>query len=444
MAYALARRSRPLRPGPSTRTLRPCDRGTRELSCEQRPWRSGGIRCTIPWRAREIDMTLRFASTTPHARMRGRNISTATIPLIIAISMFGLTSGTVGQESASKYVRQSPGDDTVIVFVHGFMGDGVTTWTNSRTNAYWPLLLTLDHTFDGNDVFVYSYQTGPNNAFSIDEIAENMRSVLTANGITNYNRIIFLSHSMGGLVTRAYLLKNRDVASHTSFAYFFSTPTTGSQIARLFQYIGSGPQLKSLVPLTPDAYLADLLRQWLAAGFGFPSYCAYEKEPTKGVALVVSMDSAVSLCTKPVDPIDTDHIDIVKPADQNSTTYTVFKAAYADATIPRLKTQLDEREKRKRVRIQLSQLLEEGLELQQLTGDTSRPPPDRETAIWIEKVKEHLHQELDDSYVVRFLDPSGLPTMTPWGQAPGPKNALLSAIIRMNTRLEEFIKEFSI
>jgi pimeloyl-ACP methyl ester carboxylesterase len=245
-------------------------------------------------------------------------------------------------EPSSKYIRQSAGVDTVIVFVHGIMGDSVSTWTSQ--SAYWPTLLTEDHTFDGSDVFVYSYPTGFVATFSIDELAEDMRRVLSANGVSAQRQIVFLSHSMGGLVTRAYLLKNREIAARTSFAYFLSTPTTGSQIASIAQFISDNPQFSKIKLMRPEDYLADLLRSWLAARFSFPSYCAYEKRPTYGVSLVVNMDSAVALCNRAVDPIDADHISIAKPGGDASASYIAFKAAYADAKIPDLKTLLDNKE----------------------------------------------------------------------------------------------------
>jgi hypothetical protein len=74
-----------------------------------------------------------------------------------------------------------------------------------------------------------------------------------------------------------------------------------------------------------DDYLADLIRQWLDAKFRFPSYCAYEKESTSSVSLGVSMASAVTFCTMPLDPIDADHIGIVKPQSQTSASYIAFK-----------------------------------------------------------------------------------------------------------------------
>jgi hypothetical protein len=53
------------------------------------------------------------------------------------------------------------------------------------------------------------------------------------------------------------------------------------------------------------------------------------------------MDSAASLCTKALDPIDADHFDIVKPDSENSAPYIAFKAAYADAKITELRRIID-------------------------------------------------------------------------------------------------------
>jgi pimeloyl-ACP methyl ester carboxylesterase len=258
--------------------------------------------------------------------------------LLMAFVCLALADKAHSAETASKYVRRD-GVDTVIVFVHGVMGDGASTWT-SESGAYWPDLLTHDHAFDGADIYVVSYATGFWATLSIDEIAENLRADLKANGVTAYDKIIFVSHSMGGLVTRAYLLKNKNVAAHTAFAYFFSTPTTGAEVASLAGYLSSNPQFAKMKTMNAVEYLGDLYRQWLAAKFDFPSYCAYEKRPTSGI-MIVDMSSAAALCTRALDPIDTDHSAIVKPNNTNSATYTAFKAAFADAKIPELRVGLD-------------------------------------------------------------------------------------------------------
>jgi hypothetical protein len=80
-------------------------------------------------------------------------------------------------------------------------------------------------------------------------------------------------------------------------------------------------------PMNAEDYLADVFRQWLAAGFKFPSYCAYEKRATVGVP-VVTFQSASALCTKALDPVDGDHLSIVKPASADAYSYIAFMAAY--------------------------------------------------------------------------------------------------------------------
>ncbi len=244
--------------------------------------------------------------------------------LLIVPSLLGFIGKSFGDDS-SRYVRRTPGADTAVVFVHGVLGDSTSTWGNGPT--YWPQLLTTDSAFDGADIFVYSYPTSLWATLSIDELADYLRPPLAVNEVSQHRRLVFLTHSMGGLITRAYLLKNRDVAARTSFVYFYSTPTTGSQVATLATLLSRSPQLGKMKPMNADDYLADLMRQWLNAGFTFPSYCAYEKRNTYGLA-VVTIQSASALCTKGLDPIDTNHIDIVKPLDQGSASYLAFKSAY--------------------------------------------------------------------------------------------------------------------
>jgi len=214
----------------------------------------------------------------------------------------------------SRYVRQNPKAKGVIVFVHGLMGDSTTTWTNQSTRAYWPDLISHDKLFDGFDIYVYEYPS-PRIAhtYSPDEVAEDMRRNFDNDKILQHDHLVFLAHSLGGIVTRSYLTKYRKAAERVAFAYFFATPTTGSEIAGIFALISGNPQVEKLRMMASTDYLADLQRQWLAAEFKFPSYCAYEGQKTNG-QLVVSQASAASLCNRPLDPIDTNHSDIVKPA----------------------------------------------------------------------------------------------------------------------------------
>jgi pimeloyl-ACP methyl ester carboxylesterase len=226
----------------------------------------------------------------------------------------------------SRYIREVATHDWVIVFVHGISGDAKSSWSNG--DVYWPELLSKDKDFDGASIYVYEYLTAVlGNTFSINEVAENMRLIFNSDHVSAYSNIVFIAHSMGGIAVRNYLLKYRPVADHVRMIYFFSTPTTGSEIANLVGLIKKNPQTSELKIMDSVDYLANVQRDWLAAGFNIPSYCAYERRPTYGV-LVVTQASATNLCNKALDPIDADHISIVKPSGPRDIPYLAFKAAY--------------------------------------------------------------------------------------------------------------------
>jgi hypothetical protein len=249
------------------------------------------------------------------------------ILFLLLPSLFGCKKAVGLAEPASHYIRNN-NSDTVIVFVHGVFGNSIDTWKVGE--SYWPELLTTDSTFDGTDIYVLQYPTGISSAFSIDELSDNMRLQLRDAGGENKKRVIFLAHSMGGLVVRAYLLKYREQAEKVGFIYFFSTPTEGSQLASLATLASRNPQLVNMKVNISTTYLGDLIRQWLAAGFRFPSYCAYEKLQTFGLS-VVTFESGLALCNKPADPIEANHLNIVKPASKTDVSYVAFKSAYLES-----------------------------------------------------------------------------------------------------------------
>lgn len=226
----------------------------------------------------------------------------------------------------SRYLRKSDGNYSAIVFIHGIGGNSTSTWTASN-GAYWPDLIAKDPAFDSFDIYLYEYPTTSiGNTLSIDEVSENMRLFFDEDKVSKRDELVFVAHSMGGLALRAYLLKNREVAPRTRLAYFFSTPTTGSELASLGSIIGRSPQLEKMRPMLSPDYLADLQRQWLSASLDIPSFCAYETQKTYGVS-VVTQASASNLCNRRLDPVDANHISIVKPTDRRQVPYLALKSA---------------------------------------------------------------------------------------------------------------------
>jgi pimeloyl-ACP methyl ester carboxylesterase len=256
-----------------------------------------------------------------------------------------LFSGSCQAQDSVKsgYVRQAS-RDSVIVFVHGILGDAQATWTNITTKAYWPSLMKDDPFFNNFDIYVYSYSSPFRGAsYTIDELAEDIRRDLDAAQIfQKHKRVIFLCHSMGGLVVRAFLTRYQSRAPQVPMIYFFSTPTTGAQIASIGTLLSNNPQLRGTLPMgSANDYLASIQKNWLAATFSIASYCAYETQNTYGVR-VVATESATNLCNRRLDPINANHIDIVKPRDDKDIPYISFRGAINELQLqskpPRLPT----------------------------------------------------------------------------------------------------------
>jgi pimeloyl-ACP methyl ester carboxylesterase len=229
------------------------------------------------------------------------------------------------------YVGGPPRNAGVIIFVHGLFGDDTETWTNTRTNEYWPYLIRRDSTFAGYDVYVCGFPSKIiNKSYTIDQLSDVMLTIFKSASVSDHEELIFLVHSMGGLITRALLLKSDDIIKKTSFVYFFSTPTTGSDLANVANLISNNPQTRDTSLIGDNSYLGSQQSLWLAKKNKPLSFCAYEVLPTNRF-IVVSEESATNLCTERLQPIRATHISIVKPPSMESLPYIAFKNAFNEA-----------------------------------------------------------------------------------------------------------------
>lgn len=230
----------------------------------------------------------------------------------------------------SRFIRADPKNKAVIVFVHGWTGKAVQTWTNERTGAYWPDLLRTDPAFSDANIYVLEYPAAtPDGGLTINEISQLLDGRLVDDKILSYERVIFLAHSLGGLTVRQMLLNHKDLANKVSLLFFFGTPTEGSDLATIGKYLSYDPIVPAVQPIKGDAnsYLKDLMVSWGAQTFPFQTFCAYEKKATvKGPfsAIVVSQTSATALCNGSVG-INEAHENLVKPADTRADSYIQFR-----------------------------------------------------------------------------------------------------------------------
>src|SRR5207247_7268743 len=124
---------------------------------------------------------------------------------------------------------------------------------------------------------------------------EDMRITFEKDQVMQHNEVVFLCHSMGGLIVRGYLKRYQTYAPKVSLIYFYSTPTDGSHITNLAKFLSQNPQLRGMLPINSNDYLRGMQKDWRAIPARIFSRCGYEMSDTYGLR-IVDESSATSLC----------------------------------------------------------------------------------------------------------------------------------------------------
>jgi pimeloyl-ACP methyl ester carboxylesterase len=114
-------------------------------------------------------------------------------------------------EDAAQWIRGSEDGTGLVVFVHGFAGDAVSTWKD------FPDLLPSDPDLRGYDFCFWGYPTSVNPLIilkrlvwsdnpNLDTLGQGLRSLLD-NTAQRYRKIVFAGHSMGGLIIQLFILE---------------------------------------------------------------------------------------------------------------------------------------------------------------------------------------------------------------------------------------------
>jgi pimeloyl-ACP methyl ester carboxylesterase len=225
--------------------------------------------------------------------------------------------------------------DRVIIFVHGIFGKPDDTW-RANSNTYWPTLLSQDAEFPKADVFVASYPSPFfGNKMNVSEMASLLEAELEAAHIDKkYKEILFVCHSLGGIIVQQMLLDYRDVyVPKTKLIYFFATPMYGSFVANFAHVWNEDPMLRDLFKGDGSQFTGTLAQSWRAGKFNsIHRFCAYEKQPTPDRAgvIVVTEESATYLCDSAIPTHgvpDSNHISIVKPLNITSYPHVLLREA---------------------------------------------------------------------------------------------------------------------
>ena len=104
---------------------------------------------------------------------------------------------------------------------------------------------------------------------------------------------------------------------------------------------------------------------------------------------------------------------------------------------------LDDRTKKREIKLNLARFLEDGQRIISQCSDENNPPPETEANSWANSVEKYFTDEMDDSYISRFRNGAGLP-MTANSIASMPHRNLWAGIWIRIARLQEFIKEHTV
>ena len=221
-----------------------------------------------------------------------------------------------------------------IIFVHGLGGHARSTWHPQELpndDNFWLTWLAQERPDLG--IWSFGYNAAPSewkgSTMPLFDRASNLLEYLAVNDIGKYP-IIFVTHSMGGLLVKEMLrnaqtFNKQSVIEQTKGIVFLSTPHTGSHLANLVTNIGiftrktiSVDELKSHLPQLRQ--LNEWYRQNVDA-MTITTKVYYETKAILGI-LVVDPDSA-NPSIKDVQPTatDDDHISITKPKSSDNLVY---------------------------------------------------------------------------------------------------------------------------
>jgi len=258
--------------------------------------------------------------------------------------------------------------DLAIVFVHGVLSDSNGCWYRKpdgedSCGTYWPHLLVRDQRFLPYSIYLGGYYTaidaGP---YSIADCAQELFDALGRPGAKNRSvlarrSIVFLCHSLGGVVVR-YMLESRSpsfVDKNIGLA-LVASPSYGSELAERLKLIAEfyhnalGLQLQwgSWTLEDLDSRFRRLIAEkripHLSGEEAYENHFFIHRKFWPDKRVVVTKDSAGRYFGPAVMLRDTDHFTCVKPGDQKHPAYEFLQdfctrfeqgvASPANVTVP--------------------------------------------------------------------------------------------------------------
>ncbi len=260
---------------------------------------------------------------------------------VVRWTLRGFRPAEASSESRLMPVAQRHGAEYTadLVFVHGLDGDPVASWhPDERPDDFWPRWVAEDH--PQLRVWTLGYAVSSSDwrgrAMPLTDRATNTLALLAAHGL-GARPVLFISHSMGGLLAKELLRQASDfsddpkwgaIVDQTKGIVFLSTPHTGSGIATFVEKLPA-------VLLRPSVSIDGLkahdpalrsLNQWYRANagkLGIATQVYFETQNIAGLRVVDEGSADPGMAGVVPIPMDADHITICKPSSKTALAVTV-------------------------------------------------------------------------------------------------------------------------
>lgn len=169
---------------------------------------------------------------------------------------------------SGKFINKVNGN-TIVIWVHGILSSSESCWTNENGN-FWPKMLSNEPSIKNVSNYVFTYQTTIfSNDYSITDIVDSLNEHMEIDNLFKYSNIIFVCHSMGGIVVRKLL-----VDKITNFIgkeirvglFLLASPSLGAEYANFFNPIAKimgHSQADSLKFIKNNNWLFELNKNFL-------------------------------------------------------------------------------------------------------------------------------------------------------------------------------------
>jgi hypothetical protein len=167
-----------------------------------------------------------------------------------------------------EWIRRPQGAVSA-VFVHGILSSGEACWRHDN-GCDWPELLKNEPELGSLGIYVFTYETGIfSGSYRLSDIVDALKEHMGLDGVLLSNQLIFVCHSMGGIVVRKFIVERAAEligAGKEIDLFLVASPSLGSSYADwlspLAQLFGHA-QADALRFVRNNNWLMDLDKEFL-------------------------------------------------------------------------------------------------------------------------------------------------------------------------------------